>query len=172
MKRLFPILVVSLLSAACGDAPTTSDVNVAEPKDAALLTAGDEVTVDVPYGNCPTVEQAQFLCYLHESAVLTSYCTYEACFEMSYGEEVSVVAADELGAFPRTWFMWGMGYDVSYSSCSLTLKQHKTRIEIPLDPSFCYVSLEFPEFNYSEHFASDPASGCLGWFECKKPKAP
>lgn len=175
MKRLFPVLVVSLLSAACGDAPTISDVNVAKPKDAALLAAGEEVTLDVPYGNCPTVEEGQLLCkaYHGDEAVLNSYCTYEACFEMSYGEEVRVVAADELGAFPRTWFVWGMGDDISYSSCYLTSQTHKTRIEIPPDkiPPRCRISLEFPEFHYGEHFVSNPTNGCLGWLECKLPKS-
>jgi hypothetical protein len=169
MKRLFPLLVVSLLSAACGDAPTTSDVNVAEPKDAALLAAGEEVTLDVPYGGCPT--DAQATCNLHHPLVETTptaWCQYEACFEMSYGEEVKVVAADELGAFPKMWHVWHEGTmePAGSSPCLLTRRGSKTNVEFP--GNRCRADLTIGENLYYEHFASNPTNGCLAWLECKQ----
>lgn len=169
MKRVFPLLVAPLVAAACGDVATPSDLNVPEPGNAAPVAAGEEVTPDVTYGGCPPSPQ-EYCAAFHSGSTALSWCTFEACFEMSYGGEIRVVAADELGPFPRTWFVWGWG-DLLYASCTLTPKQHKTRVEIPDGRTNCRFQLEIGDYWYHEHFASNPTSGCLAWLECGQDKS-
>jgi hypothetical protein len=125
------------------------------------------------YGNCPTDGDALCRLYHGVESRATRWCTYDTCFEMNYGDEIRVVAADERGDFPRTWFTWseerlthlpGTPYP-----CDLTREgKTKTRVEIP-EPGFrCTAALSTGEDLYHEHFASNPTSGCLAWIECKE----
>ncbi len=125
------------------------------------------------YGNCP--EDPNAVCsYFHGGgAEATGVCTYGECFDMSYGEAARVVAADELGAFPSTFFLWTEGADpvgTFHFPCVLTKQgQKKTRVQLPEGSPLCAASLQLGTYSYYEHFSSDPQVGCLAWLECKVP---
>jgi hypothetical protein len=116
------------------------------------------------------------VCQLFEgpSATATAYCMYGECFEMNYGELVRVVAADERGEYPRTWFAWGDATleGIGAPGCVLTQERKKTRVEIPADDIRCKARATVGTNTYHEHFASDPTKQCLGWLECKVPVVP
>lgn len=95
---------------------------------------------------------------------------------MTCGEFVKVVAADEQGEFPRTWFAWGDGSltaTVGSPPCLLKPEgKKKTRVEIPAGYERCLASASVGLDTYYEHFAAVPTAQCLGWVECKVPAAP
>jgi hypothetical protein len=135
------------------------------------------------YGGCPTPPEV--VCgLLHSHAVglvATGYCVYGQCFEMSYGERVRVVAADGLGPFPKTWFVWPDKHSTDQltntypgDQCSLTIQRNKTRVDIPDSNPIprCKAELKVGPYLYHEHFASNPASGCLAWLECRETIVP
>jgi hypothetical protein len=106
------------------------------------------------------------------SATATGYCLYDDCFEITYGELVKVVAADEQGEFPSTWFAWGDATLTATGLGQCLLQQEgkkKTRVDIPADKIRCKAVATVGDYLYNEHFASNPASQCLGWIECKLP---
>jgi hypothetical protein len=115
------------------------------------------------YANCPT--DADAVCRLYHGAYshATGYCVYEACFEISKGAEVKVVAADELGDFPKLWLVWHEG-TMTPHSCVLREQRRKTKVQIPGDK--CYADLDINGRLYHEHFASNETTKCLGWVEC------
>ncbi len=123
------------------------------------------------YGGCAP---PNYYCQLfHPGTEVTGFCAYESCFEMSYGAESRVVAADESGDYPKKFFVWHDGEmtppPAGWISCELTNQRHKTRTEIPEDQIRCTADLRTTENLYHEHFASNPANRCLGWVECKEP---
>jgi hypothetical protein len=145
--------------AACAD--TATDLVINEPR--------------YQYQNCPPAEAAPALCELfHPEAVAieaTAFCIYADCFEMSYGEATRVVAADELGAFPKMWFAWTKAEMVAQAGdppCVLSQRGNKTRAEIPDGAIRCRADITFGDYVYHEHFASDHFTGCLAWLECKE----
>lgn len=128
--------------------------------------------VDDPYASCPwdpPAFAALSCATYHPGSTMTAYCALGACFEMTYGDEVRLVAADELGAFPKVWFAWHEGViapSAGLTPCVLTNRGNKTRLEIPVIR--CAVALTTAEHLYYLHFASNPTNGCLGWVECKQ----
>lgn len=137
------------------------------------LVAGAVATpqwaVDAAYGGCPT--DAQDTCnFYHPGSVATGYCVYGACFEMSRGEVVRVVAADGMGAFPSVWFAWHERAvaPTGTSSCAVTRRGNKTRVEIPAPNNRCSLDLTTDGYVYHELFASNAISGCLAWLECRQ----
>ncbi len=109
----------------------------------------------------------------------TAYCLGDDCFYMSYGERIRVVAADELGDFPQTWFVWTRaGEDLvntgGSEECLLSGNANNTwdhnRINIPPENTRhrCKAELETGGYLYHEHFASNPTTRCLGWLECRE----
>jgi hypothetical protein len=108
------------------------------------------------------------------SATPTGYCLYGDCFEVTSGELVKVVAADEEGEFPSTWFAWGDATLTGAGNPACLLKQEgkkKTRVEIPAGYIRCKAVATVGAYTYSEHFASRAETQCLGWIECKVPVA-
>ena len=161
-----PMLLIALFFVAVG-APSCSD-NATTPLTISGPTAAYRPTQAL-YGGCPTDLDATCRSFHGPYSVATGSCAYEACFEMAYGREVRVVAADELGDFPKTWFAWHEGTMAPAGGivCGLTEEgKKKTRVEIPVDQFRCKVDLTTSERVYHEHFASNPTSGCLGWLEC------
>ena len=120
------------------------------------------------YGVCPDGNQACSL--FHPGSVMTSFCLFRDCFEMSYADEGRVVAADELGFFPKTWFAWNSGTLTPGAgiSCNLAKSGNKTRIEIPAGQSKCSADLTTLEHLYHWHIVSNPTTGCLAWLECRE----
>jgi hypothetical protein len=150
-------------------AQDTTGTNIGEVIQPDEYGIGGVLPLDV-YAGCPPPEILQDLCnYYHPGSVGTSYCEYRDCFEMNYADEARLVAADERGFFPRTWFAWHSG-ELVYPNygyvCGLKESGNKTRIEIP-DELICFTILETNNHLYYWHFASNPESGCLGWFECR-----
>ena len=157
-RLLCPIL--PLLLTACG-----SDTPTSIAREAVTVTP-DVLTTS--YAGCPADEVA-FCAAFHLGSEPIAWCTYEGCFEMTAAEEVRVVAADEQGLFPRTFFVWTDHSlaPTALEGCVLTKKGHKTRVDLPDGGTRCAASLTTSEYVYFEHFASNPASGCLGWIECR-----
>ena len=119
------------------------------------------------YGHCP---DPAVVCELfHPGSILTGFCEDGACFEMSYGSELRLVAADDLGPFPKIWFAWPQG-SMNGSGpfpCNVTQQnKNKTVVEIPA--LRCQADLVTDNATYHEHFASNPNTGCLGWVECRE----
>lgn len=121
-------------------------------------------------GPCP--DPYTYCAMAHPGSIPTGYCAYGACFEMSYGGEVRVVAADDSGDFPRKWFIWHKDLIKSVGgSCTSTFQnKNKIRVDIPEERIKCRLDWETSEYLYHEHFASNPATGCLGWVECREPR--
>ena len=137
----------------------------------AITSGRTEFNSAAPQG-CP--DPAAFCEYAHPGSILTGYCANEEigekpCFDVSYGEEIRVVAADRLGDFPLLWFVWHKGDMVPEGiyPCELTGK-HKTRVIIPEPISTCRADLVIGNYVYHEHFVSSPNTGCLGWVECRQ----
>lgn len=146
-----------LSPAACGEELTRSTVTA--PR------------LDVAYRNCPTPATAGAACraFHGENSVFTgSYCAYEGCFQISYGTGLRLVAADELGPFPRQWNAWLDGTVVG-GYCNLVSRNKLTHVLIPDGLTKCTVNLGVNGQVYHEHFASNPTLGCLGWMECTEP---
>jgi hypothetical protein len=105
----------------------------------------------------------------------TKFCANEACFYVNCGgeSEIRVVAEDESGDFPRTWFVWHKGEMAPAGTfqCELKKKQPashgKTPVKIPDTSVKCRADLNTNGHVYHEHFVSNPATKCLGWVECK-----
>jgi hypothetical protein len=134
---------------------------------------------DSPYSNCgmPLPLDATFACRLYHpnaiGVVGTGYCVGEKCFEMSIGEVTRVVAADGLGDFPRTWFVWQTAGQVvdTYPGINCILQEQgkkKTRVDLPDGQFRCKTELPIGSYLYHEHFASNPPTGCLAWLECRE----
>jgi hypothetical protein len=125
---------------------------------------GEDATL---YGTCPDPVVACRL-FHGPNIIATAWCAFEDCFEMSYGSEARVVAADEWGDFPKMFFVWHEGTMTPGGiPCILKERGHKTRVEIPETEIRCSAKLETIEHLYYEHFVSNPKSGCLAWLECK-----
>ena len=135
---------------------------------AASLVLSSPVTSSAQdYANCPT--NAQQLCDLfHTGTTPKNYCMYQECFDMSYAEEGRLVAADERGFFPKTWFMWHSGTlaPSGLFPCNVTRSGNKDRVEIA--GVRCQSTLTTSGHLYYEHFVSNPTTGCLGWIECQQ----
>ena len=162
MTRRFLCAIVPLLLAACGsDVPTSIGRLPVSVTTDALTTS---------YGGCPASATA-FCSAFHAGSEPTAWCAYDGCFEMTSGGEVRVVAADEQGPFPRTFFVWTDHSltPTALEGCVLTEKHNKTRVDLPDGGTRCAASLTTSEYVYFEHFASNPISGCLGWIECRRP---
>jgi hypothetical protein len=88
---------------------------------------------------------------------------------MNRGVDVRIVAADELGNFPKRWFAWTNGQAITTGfGCALTKSGNKIRVEIPAALSRCSFDLFTNGYVYHEHFGSNPESGCLVWLECQE----
>ncbi len=140
------------------------------------------------YGNCGlTGDPETFvlsLCrFYHPVAInlaATGWCLGETCFEMSYGEHIRIVAADELGDFPKLWFAWlpeGEHLVNIYPGDKCLLQEQgvkKTRVTIPSDAPIprCKTELLVGPYRYHEHFASNSSTRCLGWIECREDVVP
>ncbi len=107
-------------------------------------------------------------------SVATKFCTGEECFYVNCGgeSEIRVVADDESGDFPKTWFVWHKGEMTPAGTfqCELKKKQPsghgKTPVKI-IDKK-CRADLNTNGHIYHEHFVSNPDTKCLGWVECKE----
>jgi hypothetical protein len=120
---------------------------------------------------CPTPQD--YCATHHAGSIATASCEYGACFEMQSGREVRVVAADERGIYPRTWFIWpdkDSAITPGFTSCILTEQGNKIRADI--QDGFYVCRIELHNYSsgtiYHEHFASNPFSPCMGWLECKQ----
>jgi hypothetical protein len=133
---------------------------------------------ETQYGNCPTDPNLACQSFHGIYSVATGYCVYGMCFDMSSGNRsgIRVVAADELGSFPKTWFVWTDGLispAPNILGCSVTSQgKKKVRVDIPEDQIRCLARLLVGTDIYVQHFASNPVSGCLAWLECTLPKVP
>lgn len=154
-------------------APACS-IDSSGPLQPTPLATAVALQLDDVYASCPyeAAELATRTCSTyHPGSTITGYCFLDTCFEMSYGDELRFVAADELGPFPGTWFAWHNGSitpAAGFIPCGLTTSGRKTRLEIPTPGTRCAVAFSTAEHLYFEHIASNPTSGCLGWVECKK----
>ena len=158
-RRVLCAILPLLLAACTSDAPTS--VN-----QAPVSVTGD--ILPASYGQCPL----EYCSLAHPGSETSAYCTYEGCFEMTYSPELRVVAADEQGPFPRTFFVWT---DRSLTPsgaipCILTERGTKIRVDLPAGATRCRADVTTDEYLYFEHFSSNPRSGCLGWVECREPR--
>ena len=105
----------------------------------------------------------------------TAYCANQDCFDVNVSSEseIKVVADDESGDFPKTWFVWHKGVmtQAGSSPCDFKKKSKshgKTPVNIP--DTKCRVDVKTNGHLYHEHFLSnpDPTKKCLGWVECKQ----
>lgn len=151
--------------AACREGTTESEGSGLRPG----AVAEPRWALDASYGGCPIDEQATCTLY-HPGSTVSGYCAYGACFEMSHGEAIRVVAADELGAYPKVWFAWhqGMVTPTGSPACVMTQRGNKTRVEIPAPNQRCSMDLTTDGYVYHELFASNTSRGCLAWLECKQ----
>ncbi|WP_185244765.1 hypothetical protein [Citrifermentans bremense] len=123
------------------------------------------------FAACP---DPQLVCQIyHPGSTMTGYCAYADCFDMSYGEEVRLVAGDDEGLFPRRWKMWNKhAADITQWGdfpCNIEPNGSKTKIWIPEGDTKCSVKLNSSNSSiFYEHFAANPLSGCLGWVECRE----
>lgn len=123
------------------------------------------------YGGCPASPEL-FCQYYHPGSIMTGLCYYSDCFDMSYGEEARLVAADEEGLFPKTWKVWHSGTlspEPDSIQCEVETSGNKSKVTFPGESVVCAVNLYTSEHVYHWHFASNPASECLGWVECQEP---
>jgi hypothetical protein len=163
LPALLPLVLIMVIGAfGCG-----------EEAKAPLSVLGPALN-QVQYGSCATTTPQEGCDSYHPGSVATAFCEGEACFDMSYGQELRVVAADESGDFPRTWFAWHKGNMTPAGgfACGLRASGNKTRVEIPVDPPRCSADLQTNEYLYHEHFVSNPSTGCLAWLECREPPEP
>jgi hypothetical protein len=152
------------------------DIDVSGPPTLTAPKIDAVRQVDDPYASCPFVEHPEVLMALtcstyHPGSTVTGGCGSGVCFEMSFGGELRMVAADEHGVFPGTWFAWHegvIGQPSGLIPCIVTTNGKKTRLEIPIPGVRCAVTLTTAEHVYVEHIASDPISGCFGWVECRQ----
>lgn len=163
-NALIPLVVCAVV-AACNEVPDPTDTTAPAP----AFSYGSP-------GCFPGMTATQVCQYFHgPSSTATAYCLYGDCFEMTNGEAVRVVAADERDEYPGTWFTWGdctLTTAFATEPCLLTQEgKKKTRIEIPTGATRCLTSAVLGSHRYFEHFASNPISQCLGWLECKMPVA-
>lgn len=134
-----------------------------------LLDPMDSLPTD-EYGNCPAPE---FVCsYFHTDAELTTYVAYAQSFKKTDFEAATVQAVDDEGLFPRTFMsrdMEGLAYNQwSQEPCNLQVKRNDgAKWSIPEPNIRCGAGMITPHAIYYWHFASNPATGCLGIVECK-----
>ena len=167
MKRLVALPLILFIS-ACGDAPT--ELGSEGPKESSTLL---QQSLDY-YPGCWTTD-GQLACNVYHgwgNTLNTASCLYEECFEMTRSIDVRVVAADERGDFPATWFAWHAGVlvsglDPTADKCILSQNGNKTRVEFEPGKTRCGARLMTEQSQYFEHFGSNPATGCLAWVECK-----
>lgn len=152
------LLVVGLLACRVDDPTSSNPVAVA---------ANGEV-LPTSYGPCP--DPVLYCSAVHPGSEASAYCAFDACFEMTVSDELRMVAADEQGLFPRTFFVW-TDRPLTAADCVLTKSGKKIRVELPAGATRCRADLSSGEYVYFEHFASNPTSGCLGWLECRLPVA-
>lgn len=118
---------------------------------------------------CPTAEWVcsywpPFLGY--EELAPTAACEGPDCFDKNYGGEMTVVAADDY-LFPDKWKMRQSGVLMNISCDSLEgSASDKTTLWIP-ELRHCAVAQQTENHFYLHFFASNPATQCLGWVECK-----
>lgn len=128
-----------------------------------------------PYGNCPTNADQVCVAYHGVGALAMAYCTYEGCFDVNDGAAIRIVAGDDEGPFPRTWFAWPESVVTPAGILPCAVRQQgkkKFRLDIPEPDPRCAAKLQFGGDTYVQHFVSNPATGCLAWLECRLPTAP
>ncbi len=157
-------LFISFLT-MMGVAACTHDVerrSIAEPQ-----ALGPRSSVEYTCGG--QTPESVCLKFHGPTSVPTGWCGpgYGSCFEMSYGAESRAVMADDQGDFPRTLFIWSEGSLTGGNACTLTTQGNKTRIDLNDGYVRSAPRLTTAGHYYFEHFASDRASGCLAWIECK-----
>jgi hypothetical protein len=168
ITRALPVTVFLMIGfQACGLDPTATD----DPASVPSFDASPQV--EGPYESCPYAPAdlaARTCATYHPGSVVNTFCFGGTCFEMNFGGEARLVAADELGAFPTTFFAWHQGViapPAGLIPCLFMERGNKTRINIPAQ-RLCAVSLTTDQHLYYWHFASNPISGCLGWVECRQ----
>jgi hypothetical protein len=135
-----------------------------------VLDPVDSLPTD-EYGNCP---DPVFVCsYFHANATLSAYCAYAETFKKTDFEAATVQAVDDEGLFPRTFMsrdMQGLPYNAwSSEPCVLVAKRNvAAKWTIPEPNIRCGAGMITPDAIYYWHFASNPATGCLGIVECKE----
>jgi len=159
-------VLLTVGTAACGVDPSGIDDSTMEvPAVVSSQWQG-------PYEACPLApaDLAAAACTYHPGSAVNAYCPGGECFKMNYGGEARLVAADELGVFPKTFFAWheGATTPVGLNACLVRERGNKTRIDIPAELSRCVLRLTTAQHLYYWHFVSNPSNGCMGWAECKQ----
>ena len=129
--------------------------------------------------NCP--DPVAICAYYHHGSEFTTGCEGSLCFSPSFSDAVAVIATDDMGLLPTVWNLWSGGYlpsEIPGLPCDVrangNLKNdnktiHKYKLSIPQDYPLpgCRIEVYQGEYVYHEHFVSNPATGCLGWAECR-----
>jgi hypothetical protein len=138
---------------------------------AAALVLGSMPLLAVGQG-CPN--PASFCIAAHgPAATVSGGCAYADCFDMSYSEVSRAIAVggDET-LFPTRFHLWTSGPFIPSSvgfACGVQPSGNKLKIEILPPDTKCAGRVPMGDYVFYEHFASNPASGCLAWLECKAP---
>lgn len=98
--------------------------------------------------------------------VPTGWCEGPDCFEKSYGEETTMVAADDF-LFADKWKMRGSGVLINISCASLEESANTKTTIWMAEQRHCAVAQQTENHFYLHFIASNPASQCVGWVECK-----
>ncbi len=119
----------------------------------------------------------------------TAVCFGEDCFTKHQGRGITVVAEGKPGDFPNTWLASvekGGKLDVTTYKCEgcdqCALPEQPARavgkgVQVALSdknahPRRCKAERVLGEHLYHEHFASNPATKCLAWLECREDNIP
>lgn len=139
----------------------------------AYMTGDEYVEFFCDLSHCPWDPNNE---WPDDCADLTGYCGGLDCFEMSQGDEVRVVATDDQGYYPLTWFLWPEGAispvapePLQQYPCEVDESGNKFRVEIPFPPPppKCTLKMEADDHLYYEHFAANQTKACLAWLECR-----
>lgn len=118
---------------------------------------------------CPT---AEWVCSYwppllgYGELVPTGWCEGPSCFDKSYGEESTVVAADDF-LFADKWKMRQSGVLMNVSCASLDDSANSKTTIWMAEQRHCAVAQQTVNHFYLHFIASNPASECMGWVECK-----
>jgi hypothetical protein len=143
-------------------------LEVAPASDGASVTAQS-----TPIGE-PQQEQvcppAEYICdvYTGGACPVGAYYIGREALGKNYLAEADVKPKDGNELFPTKWEIKHRGEILPFGviQCGLSLKNaHKTLLEIPVE-RHCAAQLVTSEHHYIWFFASNPASGCVGYGEC------